>query len=52
MWFDDLASLQAATSSEAWNAMQSDARTLFACPVGLVIARERVQKGAAAGVNS
>lgn len=52
MWFDDLASLQAASSSEAWHAVQSDARTLFAQPVGVVIARERVQKDADAGVGS
>ena len=49
LWFDDLTSLHAATSSEAWDALQSDARTLFAQPVGLVIARERVQKDSGVG---
>jgi uncharacterized protein (TIGR02118 family) len=52
MWFDDLASLQAAASSEAWNAMQSDSQTLFAQPIGLVVARERVQKDTDAGVDA
>ena len=52
LWFDDLAALQAATSSEAWAALQSDARMLFAEPVGLVIARELVQKDTDGGVHS
>jgi len=38
--------------SEAWNAMQSDTRTLFAQPIGLVIASERVQTDTDAGVGS
>jgi uncharacterized protein (TIGR02118 family) len=49
LWFDDLASLQAAAASDAWSRMQSDARPLYADPVGLVVARERVQKEINAG---
>lgn len=44
LWFDDLTSLRAATTTAEWQATQADGKRLFAEPVGLVIARERVQK--------
>jgi uncharacterized protein (TIGR02118 family) len=44
LWFDDLASLQAAFQSPEAQALREDGATLFAQPVGVVIARERVQK--------
>ncbi len=44
LWFDDLASLHAAAASPEWRAAQVDAATLFAEPVGCVIARETIQK--------
>jgi uncharacterized protein (TIGR02118 family) len=44
LWFDDLASLQSAYQSAEWQTARSAAERLFAKPVGLVIARERVQK--------
>jgi uncharacterized protein (TIGR02118 family) len=49
LWFDDLASLQQAATTPQWLAARDDARTLFAEPVGLVIARERVQKELSGG---
>jgi uncharacterized protein (TIGR02118 family) len=52
IWFEDLGALQEATRSEAWSSLQADAHELFADPVGLVIARERVQKNTPAGVRS
>jgi uncharacterized protein (TIGR02118 family) len=45
LWFDDLASLQAAFKSPEAKAVREDSATLFAQPMGVVIARERVQKG-------
>ncbi len=44
LWFDDLASLQAAYQSAEWQNARAAAERLFAQPVGLVIARERIQK--------
>ena len=44
LWFDDLEALRRAYSSPQWEALRDDGRTLFAQPMGVVIARERVQK--------
>lgn len=44
LWFDDLASLHAAVGSPAWQALREDGATLFAQPMGVVVARERIQK--------
>lgn len=44
LWFDDLASLQAAWASPEWEQVQADGSMLFAEPRGVVIARETVQK--------
>jgi uncharacterized protein (TIGR02118 family) len=44
LWFDDLESLQAAARSPEWRAMKEDSATLFADPIGCVIAREKIQK--------
>jgi uncharacterized protein (TIGR02118 family) len=44
LWFDNLASLQAAAKTPEWQAVVEDSKRLFAEPVGLVIARERIQK--------
>jgi len=44
LWFDDLASLQSAAQTREWQAVRDAGKDLFAEPVGLVIARERVQK--------
>jgi uncharacterized protein (TIGR02118 family) len=44
LWFDDLASLHAAAESPAWDAMAQDGATLFAQPLGVGVARERIQK--------
>ena len=44
LWFDDLAALRAAAASPEWQAIREDGATLFASPIGVVIARERVQK--------
>jgi len=44
LWFDDLASLQAAAQTPEWQAVREDGKLLFAEPIGLVIARERIQK--------
>ena len=44
LWFDDLASLQNAATTPEWHAVAEDAHTLFADPVGLVIAREGIRK--------
>ena len=44
MWFDDLASLQAARKSPEWQALGEDGATLFTYPMGIGVARERVQK--------
>jgi len=44
LWFDDLASLHAAAASPEWAAMEEDGATLFARPIGVGVARERIQK--------
>ena len=44
LWFDDLAQLQQAATTPQWQAAKADGKRLFAEPVGLVIARERIQK--------
>ncbi len=44
LWFDDLTSLQTAATTAEWQAAREDGKRLFAEPVGLVIARERIQK--------
>ena len=44
LWFDDLASLQSAARTPEWQAARRDGLRLFAEPIGLVIARERIQK--------
>jgi uncharacterized protein (TIGR02118 family) len=44
LWFDDLAALQAAVRSDEWQALVDDGATLFAQPMGVCVARERVQK--------
>jgi uncharacterized protein (TIGR02118 family) len=44
LWFDDLASLQAAYASPEWAAVREDSAMLFADPRGVVVARETVQK--------
>ena len=44
MWFDDLASMQAARMSAEWQALPEDGATLFTYPMGVGIAREKVQK--------
>ena len=44
LWFDDLQSLRSAATSKEWQAAREDGKRLFAEPVGLVIARERIQK--------
>jgi uncharacterized protein (TIGR02118 family) len=44
MWFDDLASLQAARKSPEWQALGEDGATLFTYPMGVGVAREKVQK--------
>lgn len=44
MWFDDLAALQAAVKTPEWRALHEDGVTLFTYPMGVVVARERIQK--------
>jgi uncharacterized protein (TIGR02118 family) len=44
LWFDDLAQLQHAATTPQWRAAKEAGQRLFAEPVGLVIARERIQK--------
>ena len=44
LWFDDLRSLRAAVDSPEWKALGEDGATLFAAPMGVGVARERVQK--------
>ena len=47
MWFDDLAALRGALQSPEWQALGEDGRTLFAQPMSVVVARERVIKAVA-----
>jgi uncharacterized protein (TIGR02118 family) len=44
LWFDDVVALQTAVASREGQAVTKDGETLFAEPLGLVIAREQVQK--------
>ena len=44
LWFDDLAALQRAAQTPEWQGAQADAATLYAEPVGLVIAQEGIRK--------
>ena len=44
MWFDDLAALHKAVKSPEWRALAEDGATLFATPMGIGVARERIQK--------
>ena len=44
MWFDDLGAFQRAAQTTEWQAAQADAATLYAEPVGLVIAQEGIRK--------
>ena len=44
LWFDDLASLHAAATTSEWQTAREAGKRLFAEPIGLVIARERIQK--------
>jgi uncharacterized protein (TIGR02118 family) len=44
LWFDDLAALHAAVTSPEWQALREDGTTLFSSPLGVVVARERIQK--------
>jgi uncharacterized protein (TIGR02118 family) len=45
LWFDDLDALRRAYASPEWQALREDGATLFAQPMAVVIARERLQKG-------
>jgi uncharacterized protein (TIGR02118 family) len=44
LWFDDLHSLRQAMATREWQALREDGETLFARPMGVVVARETVQK--------
>jgi EthD domain-containing protein len=44
MWFDDLPGLRTALASPEWQALREDGRSLFAQPISVVVARERVIK--------
>jgi len=44
MWFDDLEALHRAAQTPEWQALQADGATLYAEPVGLVIAQEGIRK--------
>jgi uncharacterized protein (TIGR02118 family) len=44
LWFDDLTSLHRASASPEWRSLREDGAKLFAQPVGVSIAHERVQK--------
>lgn len=44
VWFDDLASLHRAVKSPQWQELREDGAMLFATPMGIGVARERVQK--------
>jgi uncharacterized protein (TIGR02118 family) len=46
LWFDDLAALRAAQDTPEWAAVLADGATLFGGPMGVGVARERVQKDA------
>ncbi len=44
LWFDDLESLRRAVASPEWKALSEDGQDLFARPMGVIVARERIQK--------
>ena len=44
LWFDDLAALRRAVASPQWQAVRDHGTMLFAQPIGVGVARERVQK--------
>ncbi len=44
LWFDDLHSLEVAVASPEWQALREDGATLFTYPLGVGVARERIQK--------
>ena len=46
LWFDDVSSLRAAVASPEWQALADDGAMLFAQPMGVGVARERIQKDA------
>ena len=44
LWFDDLAALHSAVKTPEWRALGEDGATLFATPMGIGVAREKIQK--------
>jgi uncharacterized protein (TIGR02118 family) len=44
LWFNDLEALRAALASPEWEAVRAEGAMLFAPPVGVGVARERIQK--------
>jgi uncharacterized protein (TIGR02118 family) len=44
VWFDDVAALRAAMDTPEWRAAAADGATLFGEPLGVGVARERIQK--------
>jgi uncharacterized protein (TIGR02118 family) len=44
LWFDDLDALRRAAASPEWRAARDHGEMLFAAPIGVGVARERVQK--------
>ena len=44
LWFDDLAALHEAVQTAEWQAVREDGATLFVQPIGVGVARERIQK--------
>ena len=44
MWFDDLGALHAAVTSPQYRALREDGTQLFTYPLGIGVARERIQK--------
>jgi uncharacterized protein (TIGR02118 family) len=46
IWFDDMDSMKATFASPEWKALREDGVTLFTYPMGICVARERIQKDA------
>ncbi len=44
LWFDDLDALRDAVASRQWRAVREGGEMLFAAPIGVGVARERIQK--------
>jgi uncharacterized protein (TIGR02118 family) len=44
MWFDDLESMHRTLASPEWQTLNADGKTLFTYPMGVCVARERIQK--------